>query len=151
MAPRLLAIVAVFLLAACASEVRSPAAEAGSKPPPSSTPTRELSASPATDPSPLADVPRSIDPIGDVQCDGGATSGSTDYAADAGAGLTDIEEATRALRGVLPSDDVVVDAERTAVRRDGRVTFIGWWVESPTGGWRLSSFVACGDSGIGFD
>jgi hypothetical protein len=65
--------------------------------------------------------------------------------------LPDVEQATRALHGVLPSDRVAVDAERSAVRRDGRVIFTGWWFKSSTGGWRLSSFVICGDSGIGID
>ena len=155
MATLRLALLLLIVLAACAPEAPSASARgAGESPPATEVPYLEPSspkpsastvAGPSDSPSP------SVDPIGDVQCAGGATSGSSDYAAGTGGGLPDIEQATRALSGVLPSDDVVVDAERSAVRRDGRVIFIGWWFESSTGGWLLSTFVNCGDSGIGFD
>jgi hypothetical protein len=151
MATLRLALLLLIVLAACTPEAPSASARgAGESPPATAAPLLEPS-SPKPSASTVAVPSESRDPIGDVQCAGGATSGSSDYAAGTGGGLPDIEQATRALYGVLPSDDVVVETERSAVRRDGRVIFIGWWSKSSAGGWLLSTFVNCSDSGIGFD
>lgn len=144
-------LILILLLTACAPEAQSPSVSPGQEAPPSLAPTVQPSPSPSASPLNVDSPSLSVDSMGDVQCDGGATSGSSDYAAGAGGGLPDIEQATRALHGVLPSDEVTIAAERSAVRRDGRVIFIGWWVKSSAGGWLLSTFVNCGDSGIGFD
>ncbi len=45
------------------------------------------------------------------------------------------------------SDVIGVEADRTAVIRDGRTIWIGSWFDA-LGGWLLSGAIACGDAGI---
>jgi hypothetical protein len=144
-----LAILLAILVAGCGSEAASPAAGASA----TSGPANSV----ATSPSPIAETPdatetaspaASLDPIGDVECSGGATSGSNDYPAGIEGGVATVDEGMRALQGLLSSDQIVVVAERAAVVRDGRTIFVSWWSESSTGGWLLTTFVVCGDAGI---
>jgi len=78
------------------------------------------------------------------------TGADIDYVADATGGSPDLDAATRALRGVRPSDVIAVEGDRSGVVRDGRAVFVGRWFSSTSGGWLLSQFEACGDSEISF-
>jgi hypothetical protein len=141
----LIALIVIFVAGACVQAAQSPVSSPSPlspSPSPSEEPSRPLTASPSLEPS------ASADPIGELQCEGGATAGSNDYAAGAGGGLATVEAATRVLPGVLGTDQVVVAGERSAVRRDGRTLFTGSWARSSTGGWLLGSFTICGGSGI---
>ena len=75
-------------------------------------------------------------------------TGTADYSPGVGGGVADLEAATRALDGVLSTDEILVAGDRSGIRRDDRTIFTGWWFQSTTGGWLLSTFNACGDSGI---
>ena len=139
--------VAVVLVSGCGSEAQSPPPATTS----SSHRTAANSASPRVEiqePALSATPAESVDPIGDVECTGGATTGSNDYPAGIEGGAATVEGGTRALPGVLPTDEVVVAGERVGVVRDGRVIFTSWWSESSTGNWLLVTFVVCGDAGI---
>jgi hypothetical protein len=117
---------------------------------PSASPTpapSDGSPGPSGDPSPAPSAtPLAI--VGDIQCSGGGTTGDIDYVADVGGGLPDLEAATRALRGVLGTDVIAIEGNRSGVVRAGRVVATGEWFRSTTRGWLLSSLSACGDAGI---
>lgn len=113
--------------------VGTPVGGSGELPPPSATP----SATP-------------LDVVADIQCTGSTVGGDIDYVEGATGGLPDLASATRALRGVMWTDQVAVDGDHSGVVRDGRSVFNGSWFESATGGWLLFSFSACGDAGISF-
>jgi hypothetical protein len=144
----ILGAVLSLVLSACSSAVGSPGSSSASPSAvPPSGPANSLEPSlppptPSASPTPAATV-------GDIECPGSATGGDIDYVADADGGLPDLEAATRALRGILQSDQVAIDDHRSAVIRNGRIVFSGSWFQSRTGGWLLSSFSACGDAHIG--
>jgi hypothetical protein len=143
----LLIAAAVVVVSGCGSEAPSPPASTTS----SSHGTAAQSASPRLgiqEPALSATPAESVDPIGDVECTGGATTGSNDYPAGIEGGAPTVEGGMRALQGVLPTDEIVVAADRAGVVRDGRTIFISWWSESSTGNWLLVTFVVCGDAGI---
>ena len=145
----LLAIAAfTIIVAACSASPAASDAPSASPDPVSPRPSQgpvslEPSATPPPSPSPTTQAA-----FGEIECSGGATTGDIDYGEDPGGGPADVEAATRALRGVLGSDQVSIEGDRSAVVRDGRVVATGSWFRSKTGGWLISSFSACGDAGI---
>lgn len=146
-APRtVLAIAALSVIVfACGNAAGSPAPSL-----PSASPTPAPSAgspSPSGAPSPAPSA-TPLTTVGEIQCTGGGTTADIDYAADAAGGLTDLEAATRALRGVLGTDVIAIEGDRSGVVREGRVVATGQWFRSTTSGWLLSSFSACSDAGI---
>ncbi|MEA2653772.1 MAG: hypothetical protein QOI37_999 [Chloroflexota bacterium] len=70
-----------------------------------------------------------------------------DYA-DAAPGVTDILAATRALRGLLPTDLVVTQGNSTVVVRDGRAIWRGDWSNMGRG-FLLGRWTACAGIHIG--
>ncbi len=73
--------------------------------------------------------------------------GTIDYA-DEAPGTTDIVAATRALRGVLPTDLVVRDDASTVVIRGGQAIWRGGWGDRGRG-LLLDQWMSCEDAGIG--
>jgi hypothetical protein len=72
--------------------------------------------------------------------------GTIDYANEA-LGTTDIVAATRALRGVLPTDLVVRHDASTVVIRGGQAIWRGGWGDRD--GFLLDQWMSCEDAGIG--
>ena len=146
---RILLVIAALslIVSACSSVAGSPRPSLAL---PSASPTpapSDGSPGPSGDPSPAPSAtPLAI--VGDIQCSGGGTTGDIDYVADVGGGLPDLEAATRALRGVLGTDVIAIEGNRSGVVRAGRVVATGEWFRSRTRGWLLSSLSACGDAGI---
>lgn len=70
-----------------------------------------------------------------------------DYA-DAAPGVTDILAATRALRGVLPTDLVVPQGTSTVVVRDGHAIWRGDWSNMGQG-FLLGGWSSCAGIQIG--
>jgi len=90
-----------------------------------------------------------VSALDEFRCESETTvTGTADYSPEVGGGVADLEAATRALDGVLSTDEIQVAGDRSGVRRDDRTIFVGRWFQSTTGGWLLSTFNACGDSGI---
>jgi hypothetical protein len=83
-----------------------------------------------------------------LACGGDVMSGSDiDYAPQA-RGTPDIAAATIALRGVAPTDTVLVSDTNTTVVRNGTPIWRGHWVDFGRG-YLLDSTQACQDAGIG--
>jgi hypothetical protein len=141
----LIFLIVILIAAACVQAAQSPVPTA-----PPTAPVPGESDKPSGPPTASASIPpsASADAIGELQCEGGATAGTNDYAEGPSGGLATVEAATRALPGVIATDEIVVAGERSAVRRDGRTVFTGEWLQSSTGGWLLGSFAICGGSGI---
>ncbi len=74
-------------------------------------------------------------------------AGTIDYANQA-PGTTDIVAATRALRGVLPTDLVVRDDASTVVIRGGQAIWRGDWGDRGHG-FLLDQWMSCEGAGIG--
>ena len=105
---------------------------------PGGTPTASLS------PTPSAPAAASLE----LRCSGDTMrAGTIDYANEA-PGTTDIVGATRALRGVLPTDLVVRDDASTVVIRGGRAIWRGDWGDRGHGS-LLDQWRSCQDAGIG--
>jgi hypothetical protein len=68
--------------------------------------------------------------------------------ADEAPGTTDIVAATRALRGVLPTDVVVSHNTSTVVIRGGQAIWRGDWFAHGRG-FLLSQWMSCEDAEIG--
>ena len=117
-------------------ETSPPAATAPAMP--GGTPTASLS------PTPSAPAAASLE----LRCSGDTMRGGTiDYANEA-PGTTDIVGATRALRGVLPTDLVVRDDASTVVIRGGQAIWRGDWGDRGHGS-LLDQWRSCQDAGIG--
>jgi hypothetical protein len=84
----------------------------------------------------------------EVRCGGGSMQSAViDYAIDA-PGVADIAAATRALRGVGPTDLVVAQGTSTIVIRDGRAIWRGDWFNMGRG-FLLGQSNACAGVEIG--
>jgi hypothetical protein len=140
------AVIAI-ILSACsqAAGTLDPAPASPSAAPMTSPPAESPQPS---EPTPSTPVPTPPGTVGEIECTGSATTGDLDYGENPAGGPADLEAATRGLRGVLPSDEIAVDGDRSGVIRAGRVVATGSWFKSTTDGWLLSSLSACGDAGI---
>jgi hypothetical protein len=140
---RIAALAATLLmLAACATNPPSQEPAASSQPAPTPVPTQvvEPSATAAMSQDPAAIAPELTCPE--------QTSMIIDYAPGA-LGHPDILASTQGLRGVRPSDVVVVAGTSTVVIRDGQAIWRGEW--SPVaGGFILGGSTACKGAGIDF-
>jgi hypothetical protein len=84
----------------------------------------------------------------ELACGGTVSTAIIDYADDP-SGPLDIVGATRAMRGVRPTDIVAIDGTSTVVVRDGRVIWRGSWSPGASG-FYLGGYSACEEGrGIG--
>ena len=139
-------LIAVLIVACSTGASSSPSIAAPSASPPPATPSAERPsdapvATPSADPTPDPSSPAL--PVGEIECDSG-TGGNFDYVTnDVDGGLADVVVATRAVPGVLLSDEIASDGNRTSAYRDGHIVFSASWMETTAGLWVLSSFSAC--------
>ena len=146
------AALSVVISACSSSALASPDSSGAPSATPPPVPSQVAgSPEPSTPPTPSPSPTPSASPItgiDEIECTGSTNVGNIDWVQGASGGLPDLDQATRALRGLRAADQIVIEDSRSAVVRAGRTVFTGHWFRSASGGWLLMSYEACGDAGI---